>query len=487
MIFGKCYDIFYTWYFLKEVQNKMLKIWFKRHSMILYLIAPLVVSNIAYFFYVKNHINIWVFASIQLICIVVWFFLMHKQVMIPNREFIDVIKSYISSNPSIKDFIKESEKEGYTVDTIRAILKHQQEQEKQQHILLEQLKNNNLLLERNSKITDSIMQITSEVLSSGEIDETLQTILDKAIEIVPNAQKGSILIYDGEELHFRAAIGYDFDVLKNLSFSIKEIFQYDSKDFYQPCIINNPESYNRKHLNSSKYDTLKEGRGFEVQSILSCAILVDNEFYGIINLDNTENARAFTEEDKPLIKHLAVQIGIALKNTKLIEKILYLSRYDSLTDIYNRCYFEELLAKCYQQCKGSRDSFSLVIFDINDLKQINDTYGHEAGNLLIRKFVQGVQTGLDSDVDMLARIGGDEFAAIFMGKDNNQVEKVISSVKTHFADNHFSYCGKEIAEIMFGYGIATFPTDAMDLEELFKLADERMYTEKKRIKNTLPN
>ena len=60
--------------------------------------------------------------------------------------------------------------------------------------LMEKLKNTNILLERSNKITDSIMQITSEILSSGEIDKVIQTTLDKAIEIIPNAQKGSILI-----------------------------------------------------------------------------------------------------------------------------------------------------------------------------------------------------------------------------------------------------------------------------------------------------
>lgn len=56
---------------------------------------------------------------------------------------------------------------------------------------------------------------------------------------------------------------------------------------------------------------------------------------GIINLDNMEDIKAFSREDKPLIKHLSNQIGIALKNAKLIEKILFLSRHDSLTGIYN--------------------------------------------------------------------------------------------------------------------------------------------------------
>ena len=79
---------------------------------------------------------------------------------------------------------------------------------KKQKELMKKLMRSNILLKRNSMITDSIMEITSEVLSSGEIDYMLQTILYKAIKIIPSAQ-GSILIYDGNTLSFSYSQGYD--------------------------------------------------------------------------------------------------------------------------------------------------------------------------------------------------------------------------------------------------------------------------------------
>jgi len=348
---------------------------------------------------------------------------------------------------------------------------------KKDQILLKKLKNSYILLERSNKITNSIMQITSEILSSGEIDEVLQTILDKAIEIIPNAQKGSILIYDGSCLEYRASLGYDSEVLKQLKLGIEEIFQYDSKDFYEPCIVHDLESYNKGHLKKDKYEMLRSGRGFELISVLSCAIKVDNEFYGIINLDSTVDKNAFRDEDKPLIKHLADQIGIALKNAILIEKILYLSRHDSMTGIYNRCYFEELLMRVFQQYKAACSVFSVSILDINDLKIINDTYGHEAGDLLLKRFVQGVKESLTKD-DIFARYGGDEFAVIFTDKNKIQAEEIIKNIQYMFSQVPFTYCAKELTNISFGCGIAEFPKEASDLGELVILADARMYKDK---------
>jgi diguanylate cyclase (GGDEF)-like protein len=352
--------------------------------------------------------------------------------------------------------------------------------DKQQE-LVEKLKNTNILLERSNRITDSIMQITSEILSSGEINAVIQTILDKAIEIIPNAQKGSILINNGNILEFKASHGYDSEILKDLKFDVKEIFQYNSQEFYEPIIIKNLKSYNKKHLDKNKYEVMRKSKGLDLKSVLSCAIQVNNEFYGTINLDNIDDENAFSEEDKPLIKHLAVQIGIALKNAKLIERILFLSRYDSLTGIYNRHYFEELLMQTLQVCKATGFEFSLALLDINELKCINDSYGHEAGDLLLKKFAQGVSESIHPD-DIFARHGGDEFAIIFTDKNRHQAESIIQNVKDHFEKNPFTYCGKKITAIHFGCGITEFPTDASEFQQLLKLADNRMYKDKKKIK-----
>ncbi len=455
----------------------------KRNIMFLAFILMLLLNNHLYYQFLSAYIGAWFIIAADILGIALWLFLLRKWRLEAQRVFLAAIKDSPLSTYFPGELSSITSPDIFSTDIVSKLISCQHYQEKKHQALLEKLRNNNILLERNSNITDSIMQITSEILSSGEIDEVLQTILDKAIEIIPHAQKGSILIYNDSSLEFRASHGYDFEVLKNLRFGLDEIFQYNSKDFYEPCIINNPESFNKEHLEGDKFNMLQQGRGFELKSILSCAIRVDNEFYGIINLDNIEDKHAFGKEDKPLIKHLATQIGIALKNARLIEKILYFSRHDSLTSIYNRCYFEELLMRIFQQYKNSGTVFSLAILDINDLKKINDTYGHEAGDLLLKRFSQGISECLTKD-DIFARYGGDEFAIIFTGKNRAQVEETIENARFLFADTPFMYCGKEIKIISFEYGITEFPAETAEYEELIRLADARMYKEKKKHKKT---
>lgn len=451
----------------------------KRTITFMAFILLIVLGNHFYYQFLSAYVGIWFIIAAELLTIALWLLLMRKWFLEALRTIEAAIRDSSLSDEFVRELISCKNPGIFSTDIINKLVRYQRDQEKKQHALLEKLKNSNVLLERNSKITDSIMRITSEILFSGEIDEVLQTILDNAIELIPTAQKGSILIYNGRNLEFRASHGYDYEVLKNLKFDLEEIFQYDSKDFYKPCIINNPENFNKERLEGEKFNMLREGRGFELKSILSCAIQVDNEFYGIINLDNTEDKYAFSKDDKPLIKHLATQIGIALKNARLIEKILYLSRHDSLTGIYNRCYFEELLMRIFQQYKASGDVFSLAILDINELKKVNDTYGHEAGDLLLRRFVQGVSECLTND-DIFARYGGDEFAIIFTGKNKGQVDEIIETTRLYFNDTSFIYCGKKITNISFEYGVTEFPAETAEFEELVRLADTRMYKEKKK-------
>jgi c-di-GMP phosphodiesterase len=456
----------------------------KRNIMFLFFILLLVFGNHLYYQFFSAFIGVWFIIAAELLLVALWILLIRKRLLEAQKGFAEAIKGSSFPTDYAAKLSKSVSPDIFSTDMITRLVSYQNSQEKKQQALLEKLSNNNILLERNSKITDSIMHITSKVLSSGEIDEVLQSILDKAIELIPNAQKGSILIYNGSHLEFRASHGYDFEVLKHLKFNLEEIFQYDSEDFYKPCIINNPENFNKERLEGDKFNMLREGRGFELKSILSCAIQVDNDFYGIINLDNTEDKHAFSKEDKPLIQHLATQIGIALKNARLIEKILYLSRHDSLTGIYNRCYFEELLMRIFQLYKTSKDVFSLAILDINDLKKINDTYGHEAGDLLLRRFVQIMKECLTKD-DIFARYGGDEFAIIFTDKNRTQVEEAIKNAKSNFADAPLTYCGKEIAVISFECGVTEFPAETSEYEELVKLADAMMYKDKRKRKKPI--
>jgi diguanylate cyclase (GGDEF)-like protein len=349
--------------------------------------------------------------------------------------------------------------------------------QKQQTELVCQLTNTNKVLDQNSKFANAIVQITSEILRSGDINSILQLILNKAIEIIPNAQKGSILLLNNDFLEYKAMYGYDMEALKDFKFNINEIFQNNAEDLYEPIIIPNVEQFNI-HLKKDKFNILKETRSFELNSCISCAISIDNEFYGTINIDNIESNDAFIDEHKPIVKYFAEQIGVALKNAQLLKKILYMSQYDSLTSICNRAYFEEQLAVLHADCVLKKQSYALIVLDMNNLKVANDTFGHEVGDKLLVALTDYI-SNMEPKTAIFGRIGGDEFALVFRDISKVTVHQIMQDIKVHFIEFPFIFNNQELLNISFGYGVSIFPEEGEDTTTLFKNADYLMYIDKR--------
>ena len=333
---------------------------------------------------------------------------------------------------------------------------------------------------RHEKITSEMMCITNDILSYVDIEALLQMILERAIDLVPSAQKGSILILDGDAFAYKASVGYDLNLLKKVRFKLEELLQYTSQGVGEPSIVVNIEQFNKERLSSTKFAILNQKGVLQAKSILSSAIVINGETYGTINLDNMDRENAFDEEDKQIIKHLSAQIGIALKNAQLVAEMLEISRYDGLTHAYSRKYFEELFAKQYNAAKQSKQIFTTCVIDLNNLKDINDTFGHAAGDKLLAFFASTIQKNIRK-VDLFARIGGDEFAIVFLNTDTEQVNCIMEKIQIALAQNPLEI-GDRKHHVSFAFGTAQYPGEGEDTRELMKIADDRMYLHKGEMK-----
>ncbi len=170
-----------------------------------------------------------------------------------------------------------------------------------------------------------------------------------------------------------------------------------------------------------------------------------------------------------------------IKTIQLMDKILYLSRHDDLTNIYNRRHFEELFLNSIQEALSSGKSFSLVYFDIDNLKITNDKHGHHAGDQVILNFSNVIKDNI-RETDLFARYGGDEFIVVFFNIEKHLISERIQNIEKQLERNPI-YNNGERFYVKFSYGISNFPDDADEFRELIKIADERMYLDKKHLKN----
>jgi diguanylate cyclase (GGDEF)-like protein len=180
-----------------------------------------------------------------------------------------------------------------------------------------------------------------------------------------------------------------------------------------------------------------------------------------------------------------VNVCHELKNPKVIEIAIYESTArsavtDGLTGLFNHAYFLSALRRETQRSKRHGLKLSLAMLDLDDFKHLNDTHGHLAGDGVLMKAASLMTQSL-REVDIAARYGGEEFALILPDTPRVGAFVVADRIRKR-VEEHFRRRKGGPAVTMSG-GVATFPDDAADLEQLIKRADEGLYRSKAEGKN----
>ncbi|QSO53181.1 GGDEF domain-containing protein [Alicyclobacillus curvatus] len=188
-----------------------------------------------------------------------------------------------------------------------------------------------------------------------------------------------------------------------------------------------------------------------------------------------------------MIPLLVLQVAIIGWLGVQYDNVRYMANLGVPTDVYNRRYTMERLPLILQRAKRGNRSVATLMMDANDLKWVNDTYGHLAGDEGIRQLIRVLRTCFGPDA-VSGRLDGDEFVAIYPGCDLSDGKIVVQSI--HYA------LAQQSAVLKWGLtlsiGIAVYPRDGEDSTHLLKVADERMYREKEQYharytKQTDPN
>lgn len=341
--------------------------------------------------------------------------------------------------------------------------------------------------EKNEKILEGILEISDSILTIKDRQQLFDLILEKAVACIDDAKMGSLLIInDHQELEYKAMEGYDLDRFKNLSLQLEETFlyRYNHGDVSRACIIRNVQEFNKKYLNRTTYEKMHQANAFITKAAICAPIKIDNKFYGIINVDS-DNLHGFTDTDLSFMEYFATQISTVIKNHEILERMMYLSRYDHLTGIFNRYYFEEIFERMFSRAEMYQETLTLIMFDLDNLKITNDTFGHQIGDRLIQQFALGLKENTRKS-DTIARYGGDEFIAACPFSSAEDVEKIIHKLNTYFMENPL-IIGEVCIYNKFSYGAAHYPTDGKEIKTLLKIADDRMYANKDKHKMKIPS
>lgn len=216
-------------------------------------------------------------------------------------------------------------------------------------------------------------------------------------------------------------------------------------------------------------------------------IFFQTQVIGVLNLYLPHNHTQTPEEDAFVVTIANTLAGIIVRRKlelKLEEsqkELNYLARHDKLTGLPNRMLFQEQLQHNMLRARRDRAIMAVLFIDLDRFKYVNDTYGHEVGDLLLVQVSQAIQNLL-REVDTVARMGGDEFTVILCSITQEQdatlvAEKIISCLQRPFIIQGHS------CEIGASIGISLFPTHADNAEALLKTADAAMYRVKEKGRN----
>ena len=320
------------------------------------------------------------------------------------------------------------------------------------------------------RMKEDMLILTQSIMGIDDMDILYDIILDGAIDSVPIADRGTILLVgDDGKLHVGAYRGYESDFIENLEIPIEESFLYikTGGQMNTTEIINDVSRLHDVKL----YDTQKMSEN-PIRSSICAPIYHNDTLIGMVHLDSPVR-NAFQEEDYMIVDFLRSQIEMAINKQKLLDEAIYLSRYDKLTGVFNRRWFEEYYQTMERKAKRYNDSFALVMFDLNGLKQVNDLYGHLEGDALIKGFI-GRLKELVRASDVLARFGGDEFVGVFHEINADNLDRRMKELADGLIENPIITDERNI-HIRFSYGAAYFKEDSEDYETLVKIADSRMY------------
>ncbi len=216
---------------------------------------------------------------------------------------------------------------------------------------------------------------------------------------------------------------------------------------------------------------------YDIGSIAIAPITMDGQIVGSFNQADQDTHRFEPGIDTSLLEQLALKVSLCLSNVTAHEKLKFLAFHDPLTNLLNRGVMERVLEREFQRSKRYHIDLTILFFDLDDFKSINDTHGHDKGDLALCHVANCLEN-LKRDSDIVARFAGDEFVAILPSTNKSQAKIYVDRVKKKLASEPISSEDTNFY-VKLSYGLASVFEKGMETSAiLLKAADKRLYQAK---------
>jgi diguanylate cyclase (GGDEF)-like protein len=303
-----------------------------------------------------------------------------------------------------------------------------------------------------------------------ETNEAMTLILQQLKQVI-DYDSASIQLLDGNELEIVAGSGYeDLSKIIGVRFPIPG-------DNPNSIVINTGKPYTLS-------DAGREHASFSlpphdhIRSWLGVPLIVQDTIIGLLSIDSAK-LHHFTKDSQNIAREFADQVAIVLKNTRLLEETRMLAIVDPLTGLYNRRGLLELGKIEFGRSNRLARPFSGIMLDIDHFKEVNDSFGHDAGDSVLEELARRCKKCL-REIDLIGRYGGEEFVALLPETDFESSLVVAERLRSAISTMPIQITDVFVLNITASLGVAHKDENTPNLETLIARADQAMYIAKHR-------
>ncbi|MHC0036238.1 GGDEF domain-containing protein [Pseudoneobacillus sp. C159] len=324
-------------------------------------------------------------------------------------------------------------------------------------------------LNKHYKILHDFAQVCSKTL-----DEDI--LLNKAYEMVSQVMATDafyIALYNEGDSH----VHFEF-IVDNGKFYPKESIEFGEN--YASEVIKSREIIHlKKAPQSLVYGAAATFGERETSSCLFIPVIIDDHVRGVISAQSYSDF-AYRTEHEELLQIIGTQVINSIETARLYEKIYKMSQTDELTGLKNHRAFHVDLSRLMTE---SDQEITLIMIDSDNLKKVNDNYGHDVGDLYLRVLANGIKSVCGANIEGY-RYAGDEFMILITTNQQYEVTYLHESLINFYQNTPIHVANKQF-HVSFSTGVATYPHHGKSVDSLKKSADIALYAAKKSGKNQL--
>lgn len=327
------------------------------------------------------------------------------------------------------------------------------------------------LLKRNKELI-VINNLSTAFISSDNLDHVIEDLIDKVL-LMTNFHTGWLLLKEDDNFFLKTNRGISSELQKKIENGALASLCANTIKLGEPLSI----------MESS--DILKipflHAEGIEFMVIIP--LVNEKKTIGLFFLASRVG-RDFDFDTASLFTLVGNHVTLIIDKIKLFQKTMRLAITDGLTDLYNTRYFYKTLELEIARTNRYGNPFSLMLFDIDNFKLLNDNYGHQAGDEVLQELAR-ILEAVSRETDTVVRYGGEEFIIILPNTPEEETIFLANRLRNAVEKNTFIVNSKERVNITLSGGIASYPKNALDGKSLLNAADVALYSAKAAGKNII--